>query len=239
MTTVSEEKLAANQSNAQHSTGPKTEAGKRRSSLNAFRHGLTGQIHIATPEEMDAFRKHCETYREALAPVGLLEIEAVQDIAEDRWRLKRARALENGIFAQGHRDHINAMDSGHAEVDTALAQSHTWLQTGKSLQLLTTYERRIKRSLQENEAQLQAMQSGRKAAHAQALHEAMLLTELAQSKGELYDPAPDFPPTGDFGGFVYSTPEITRLMDRADRLNQAETARANKNYSPWAASKRN
>ncbi len=192
---------------------------------------------------MDAFRKHCETYREALAPVGVLEIEAVQDIAEDRWRPQALpAALENGHLRPRHRDHINAMDSGHAEVDTALApKSHTWLQTGKASNCSPNLRApRIKRSLfRRTKRQLQAMQSARKTAHAQALHEAMLLTELAQSKGELYDPAPDFPPTGDFGGFVYSTPEIARLMDRANRLNQAETARANKNHSPWAASKRN
>ncbi len=56
MTSVSDAKLAANQANSQHSTGPKTEAGKRHASLNAFRHGLTGQIHIATPEEMEEER---------------------------------------------------------------------------------------------------------------------------------------------------------------------------------------
>ncbi len=239
MSAVSEAKLTANQSNSQHSTGPKTEAGKRRSSLNAFRHGLTGQIHIATPEEMDAFRKHCETWREALAPIGILEIEAVQEIAEDRWRLKRARALENGIFAQGHREHIDQMGSGNAEVDTALAQSQTWLNMGKSLQLLTIYERRIKKSLNENEIQLKSMQEARKAAHAQALHEAILLTELAQSKGELYDPAPDFPPTADFGGFVYSTTEIARQLDRFHRLTAAQTARADQNPTSRSASKRN
>lgn len=31
-----------NRANAQHSTGPKTEAGKKQSSLNALRQGLTG-----------------------------------------------------------------------------------------------------------------------------------------------------------------------------------------------------
>src|ERR1700726_3572180 len=128
---MSPKQLAANRANAQLSTGPKTEAGKRRSSLNAFRHGLTGQIHIATPEEMNAFRKHCETFREALAPVGVLELELAQDIAEDRWRMKRARALENGIFAQGHHDHVDEIGSGLAEVDAALAQSKTWLDRGR------------------------------------------------------------------------------------------------------------
>jgi len=36
-------RAAVNKANAQHSTGPRTEAGKQRSKLNAFRHGLTGQ----------------------------------------------------------------------------------------------------------------------------------------------------------------------------------------------------
>jgi hypothetical protein len=35
--------LAASRANAQLSTGPRTEEGKRRSSLNAFRHGLTAK----------------------------------------------------------------------------------------------------------------------------------------------------------------------------------------------------
>ena len=29
-------------------------------------------------------------------------MELAQEIAEDRWRLKRARSLENSIFAEGH-----------------------------------------------------------------------------------------------------------------------------------------
>src|SRR5580658_1335798 len=43
--------LTACRENAQLSTGPRTVEGKKRSSLNAFRHGLTGQIVIHTPED--------------------------------------------------------------------------------------------------------------------------------------------------------------------------------------------
>jgi hypothetical protein len=41
---ATEKQIAANRANAKLSTGPKTTAGKRRSSGNAFRHGLSGPL---------------------------------------------------------------------------------------------------------------------------------------------------------------------------------------------------
>jgi hypothetical protein len=89
--------LNANVANAQKSTGPKTEKGKHRTRLNAYRHGLTGQICLLTADEHEAFDQHCSGIRESLEPVGALETELAQSIAEDHWRLKRARAIETGI----------------------------------------------------------------------------------------------------------------------------------------------
>ncbi len=81
--------------------GPNSDAGTQRTRLNAYKHGLTGQIHLLTAAEQAAFEAHCKSICEALAPVGALEIDIAQAIAEDRWRLKRARAIESGIFAAG------------------------------------------------------------------------------------------------------------------------------------------
>jgi hypothetical protein len=39
---ASDKQIAANRANAMRSTGPKTTAGKRKSSRNAYRHGLSG-----------------------------------------------------------------------------------------------------------------------------------------------------------------------------------------------------
>jgi hypothetical protein len=117
---MTEAQLNARRENAQHSTGPRTEAGRKRSSLNAFRHGLTGQIVVHTPEDQKAFRKHCDGIREALAPEGALEIELAQAIAEGRWRLNRASALENAIFALGQTEDPPE-DSGGPELDAVLA----------------------------------------------------------------------------------------------------------------------
>src|ERR1700735_3968647 len=85
---------------------PTSQAGTQRTRLNAYKHGLTGQIHLPTAAERTAFDAHCKSICEALAPVGALEIDIAQAIAEDRWRLKRARAIESGIFAAGQQGRL-------------------------------------------------------------------------------------------------------------------------------------
>jgi hypothetical protein len=218
---MTDAQLTANRANSQLSTGPRTEAGKRRSSLNSFRHGLTGQIFVATPEETEVFQRHCASILQALQPVGPIESYLAQSIAEGMWRLQRARALENGIFANGHRDHVDQMNAGHPEVDTALAQSRTWTEQAHNLHLLTVYEQRINRAVEKNTAQLNALQSARQASHQQAEEQAILFVQLAESKGETYVPAADFIPASDWGGFVFASAKIAAIRQRASRLQEA------------------
>jgi hypothetical protein len=200
---MTQSQLAANRAHAQLSTGPRTEEGKKRSSLNAFRHGLTGQIVIHTPEDQAAFQKHCDAIRESLAPVGALETTLAQSIAEDYWRLNRARALENAVFTLGLQEHSDP-DAAHLEVDAALAQGRTWIEQAKNLQLLTIYEQRIRRSIEKNMAELRALQAERQAAVTRAEKEARLLLQLAEHEGRNFDPAIDFPSGSQPPGFVFS-----------------------------------
>jgi hypothetical protein len=218
---MTEAQLTANRENAQLSTGPRTIEGRKRSSLNAFRHGLTGQIVMHTPEDEQAFKKHCDGIREALAPVGALELDLAQAIAEDRWRLNRARALENSIFALGQAEHLHEASGHHPEIDAAFAQGRTWIAHAHELHLLTTYENRIRRSVEKNTAELNALQTQRKAAIAKAEEEARLLVQLAEAEGGDYDPADDFPPESQPVGFVFSRPAIQRQIDRDRRLGHA------------------
>ena len=151
-----------------HSTGPKTPEGKRRCRLNAWRHGLTGQLNVLTPEEQQAYERHCKTILEGLAPVGDFERDIVQSIADDRWRLKRARAIEAGAFALGLSE--NAEDkTGVDAIDDAFAHARTWRQDAHNLQLLTIYEQRIQRSIEKNMAHLKALQAERKAEAREAM----------------------------------------------------------------------
>jgi hypothetical protein len=111
-------------------TGPRSEAGKQRTRLNAYKHGLTGQIHLFTPEEHGAFERHCQSIVAALAPVGVIEQELAQSIAEDKWRLNRIRAIESGIFALGRladESQPGSLQNDPREIDRGLSACfHEW-----------------------------------------------------------------------------------------------------------------
>src|ERR1700678_3214029 len=195
-----------------------------RTRLNAYRHGLTGQTLIVTESEKKAFDVHCEGIVAALAPIGALEIDLAQAIAENRWRLKRIRAIEANIFAVGQQGDLGHRtlpreDPAELVVDEALSQAHTWLAKSDNFQLLALYEGRINRTVERNMAELRALRAERKAARDQALEEAQLLAQHAQSKGEKYDPAPDFPPELFRTDSDFSIAAITRQIDRNQRLN--------------------
>ncbi|MBV9745513.1 MAG: hypothetical protein JO099_17270 [Acidobacteriia bacterium] len=52
MSDISPAQLAANRANAQLSTGPTSEAGRHRSSLNATKHGLSGRTVVLSGKDL-------------------------------------------------------------------------------------------------------------------------------------------------------------------------------------------
>ena len=191
-----------------------------RRALNAYRHGLTGQVLILPPEDQLAHHKHCSAILDALAPAGAMETDIAQTIADDRWRLKHAGAMATNIFAMGTQDPPK-VTAQHPEIDTALSQAQTWLAQGKSLALLSLYEGRIQRRVEKNIQTLRQLQQDRKAALQQAVEEAQLLAQLAATKGESYDIELDFPRELLPPQFVFSTAQIARLAVVGRQLAEA------------------
>jgi hypothetical protein len=90
--------IEANRRNARLSTGPVTEEGKKKSRQNAVRHGLTAETVIEALEDADdyaAFEMAITTDFEAQSAV---ERELVLRLASLLWRLRRATAIESGLF---------------------------------------------------------------------------------------------------------------------------------------------
>jgi len=128
--------------------------------LNAYRHGLTGQVRFTTPADEQAYKKHWLGYMECYEPAGQIEIDLCQAVADNRWRLKRSAQIENAIVAitLGQPDQ---MKCDNEEAAVAFAHAYAWLERGKDINLLTLYERRIQRAFQEDLALLEKLQERR------------------------------------------------------------------------------
>jgi hypothetical protein len=201
--------------------------GAQRSRLNAYKHGLTGQIRILTPEEQTLFDAHCKGICESLAPVGALEIDLAQAIAEGRWRLKRALAIETSIYATDQMGLYGpqvipvAEDPAQLLWEDTFIKARTWLTQKDNFLLLALYEQRINRTIERNMATIHRLQAERKAAFDKAMEEALLLAQFAESKGEKYDVAADFPRELLGTNSVFSVAAISLLITRNLRLNKA------------------
>jgi len=212
---ISEKQLEANRNNAQLSHGPVTDAGRKRSSMNAVRHGITGQVTTMTDEDRTAHNNFTKALIQDLAPEGAMETQFAQRIATDSWRLNRISAVEDNLFALGQLQNGGQACPDVPQIDAALTTAHTFTLESKQLQLLTLYEQRINRSLQKNLTMLKQLQATRKAADEAAMKEAAALLKLSEMRGMNYDPAKD--------GFVFSTTEIHAAIDRQHRLDRAAT----------------
>ena len=187
--------------------------------LSAYRHGITGQIVLMTQADQIAYQHHCAGYVRSFAPVGDVEVDTVQALADDRWRLKRAAALESAILAAelGEPDEIV---SGNDKVDAALAMGRAWLEKGGSLEKLTLYESRIQRRFERNLEILRKLQQQRAADTERVAREYKQLAQAAYAKGEAFD-ANDFPREALPAGFVFSPTQIEALLTHQFNLDRA------------------
>ena len=122
----SEAQLRANRLNAQKSTGPRTEEGKQRASLNATRHGLTGQVLTLTAEEMKALHALIGDLEKQYLPGTTHEKHLVHMLAQLQYRLHRIMATEHNLFAIGLTENSDLWDVNHPEAQTAFVLAETY-----------------------------------------------------------------------------------------------------------------
>ncbi|MBV9760577.1 MAG: hypothetical protein JO340_08435 [Acidobacteriaceae bacterium] len=92
--------IHANQLNAQHSTGPQTEAGKAASCLNNFRHGMTGAFRVLPSEDQDEFDCLAAALRAEHRPTTITETILIEKMAQHYWLSQRAQRLQDLTMAE-------------------------------------------------------------------------------------------------------------------------------------------
>src|SRR5271154_71616 len=90
--------IEANRRNARLSTGPATEEGKRKSRRNALRHGLTAETVIDALEDSEDYAAFEMAVTADYDAQSTVERELILRLASLLWRLRRATAIESGLF---------------------------------------------------------------------------------------------------------------------------------------------
>jgi hypothetical protein len=206
---VSERRLAANRANAQKSTGPRTPDGKRRSALNATRHGILSQVLHLPEEEMAAYDEFTAPYVSSLSPVGQTETELARACADLQFRLHRLSAAEHNLFALGHEEHGDRYDTGHPESHAAMTFVETLCCSKDPLATLSLYEQRLSRRFLQTLNKLHQMQKERRALEQEQLKQLYMMS-LHHPEPETLDPA-EF-------GFVCSSAEWKMFYKRIQML---------------------
>ena len=134
--------ITANQSNAQHSTGPRTEEGKARVASNAVRHGLAARNLVIREDEREDFETFHNALQTELDPQGAIEQTTFEELLHAAWNLQRFRRLES-------------------EASLGTLDDFTDPQTTAVLDRLSRYQSRAQRAYYKALAELRILQTNR------------------------------------------------------------------------------
>jgi hypothetical protein len=205
-----------NRANAQHSTGPKTAEGKKQSSLNALRQGLTGQIVVMPTEDLQAYQLHLKSFTDEYSPAGATEANLVQALADTSWRLNRVAALETNLLTMGIANATSPITDAPNQVQDAFAIVSALESQSKALSNLSLHSQRLSRQFERTVIQLRELQKLRRDQENRDLDNLRDIIEMYEDKGETYDASED--------GFVFSEDQIDDAIRRRNRERLTEQA---------------
>jgi hypothetical protein len=214
---ISEARLAANRENAQKSTGPRTDEGKAKVRFNSVKHGLTGATILFTnPADAQRYNQHSFDYQHLYQPVGPEENSLVQSIIDTRWRLATAPLLEFAVIARGSAAIIETnptlWNNPDRQTDLLLEVRR---QNEKELRNLQLQEHRLARRCERDTAQLQRLQTERKANEEYKLAEAAKAVLLAEHR----DPNAEAAPVPGLG-FAFSADRLDAYLRRLTHVQE-------------------
>jgi hypothetical protein len=111
---ATEAQISANRRNARLSTGPRTSAGRARSSLNALKAGIHAKSEIIPGEDPEELAELTAEYYQSIRPEAREEAVLVDQLISADWQLRRLRHAEAGIYTKFMSGELNKTSSGWA-----------------------------------------------------------------------------------------------------------------------------
>jgi len=131
--------------NGAKSRGPKTEAGRRRSSQNSLKHGLTAQTLVLPTEDPAEFQQHLASYLDQFQPDGPAELHLVHEMVAAKWRLQRLAIIETQLYIESM-EHVQEDSDDPLGPVESLTAAFTWLANSNSYPFLHRVESRLERT---------------------------------------------------------------------------------------------
>ncbi len=174
----------ANRANAEHSTGPRSEEGKRIAAHNALKTGLTGRTVVLPTDSLAEYQAHLARVHNRYHPKTEDEQLLTESIAHSEWRLLRIPTLETGLLAVGREECADLYPEQPLAVRIAMIDARVHLAYGKQLANLALQEARLHRRLQQDTARLEALLKTRHTAEQALLTEAAFIYERSEETGK-------------------------------------------------------
>ena len=120
MTSVAQ--AQANQRNAKQSTGPRSDEGKQKASLNAITHGLASIDPNAYGPVDDEGRARLEAWKGVFPPRDILELTLVETVAAQGERIRRCQMVEDAFLREFKSRAVGFWDADNNEAAEELGR---------------------------------------------------------------------------------------------------------------------
>jgi len=136
--------IEANRRNSQLSTGPRTEAGKQITCMNALKTGIHAESHIIRGEDPAELAQLAAEYNAEFHPVTPRQRDLVDTLVHNEWKIRRLRALEADLWERSFQCDVISADPDTTNRYTILDRQHPLATAFRAInETLDSLQRRI------------------------------------------------------------------------------------------------
>ena len=195
----SQKQIDANRQNAQNSHGATTPEGQKRSSLNATKHGWTGQTLVLSPDEQAPYAQFVKDYFEEWTPFDVTTRQLTQQLADAHWSLHQIFVQQSNLLAM-----INAATAQLNQETDAITAATTVAKLSKTLSTYSIYETRRRRFADAIELKLITLMNDHTERLKNEIPQAAKMAKAFKANGKPFNPS-DY-------GFVCSAVDIDQYL---------------------------
>jgi hypothetical protein len=144
----SKRKIDSARANGAKSHGPATEAGRKKSSMNALKYGLTARTVVLPNENDGEYTFLLESYVDKFQPVDPVEMDLIVEMVNTKWRQRRLLLIESTLYEEQMQNQKEQMEEDYQTYDESVEHACAFRKLSESgcLSMLSRAESRLERS---------------------------------------------------------------------------------------------